>query len=313
MADTKISALTDGTAALGTDRFPVARDPFGAGDNAYLTLTYLGTYFSKNTLAAGTLTDSAPMTLTQTWSDAAEAFTGLKVNITDTNSDSASLLVDLQVAAASKFSVSKAGVLTTGSHIQCNGGQIARADAIAMAGEGFYARAADGLHWSSDTTWYGTRDIGLWRDAAGTLALRTGTASQTFNFYDTYTSSTDYHRVAIKTARATLASVSGATVTATSVIPDGAVVVGVTSKVTVGLGAGNGTTGYQVGTVADPDRWGAAATITAGTSTDNTNWTAGTIEAFTAASDVVVTAVGGNFDGTGTIYVSVQYLIGQCD
>jgi hypothetical protein len=150
-------------------------------------------------------------------------------------------------------------------------------------------------------------------NVANSIEQRDGTGSQTWNHYDTWASSTDYHRLAIKTARATLASVNGATVTATSLIPDGAVVLGVTTKVTVAISGGGGTTGYQVGTVADPDRWGAAATITAGTSTDNTNWTAGTIECFTAASDVVITAVGGNFNGTGTIYVSVQYLIGQCD
>lgn len=37
MADTKISGLTDGGAAVITDRIPVARSPFAAGDNRYLT------------------------------------------------------------------------------------------------------------------------------------------------------------------------------------------------------------------------------------------------------------------------------------
>jgi len=156
-------------------------------------------------------------------------------------------------------------------------------------------------------------DVRLYGPSANVLELRNSTSSQTQNFYDTYASSTDYHRVAIKTARATLASVSGATVTATGIIPDGAVVVGVTTKVTVALGTGGGTSGYNVGDGSDPDRWGAITGTVAGTSSDNTNWTAGTIQAFTAASDIVITAVGGNFNGTGTIYVSVQYLIGQCD
>lgn len=39
MADTKISALTDGTALADTDRIPVARSPFGAGDNRYVSGT----------------------------------------------------------------------------------------------------------------------------------------------------------------------------------------------------------------------------------------------------------------------------------
>ena len=37
MPDTKISALTDGVTADSTDRVPVARSPFGAGDNRYVT------------------------------------------------------------------------------------------------------------------------------------------------------------------------------------------------------------------------------------------------------------------------------------
>lgn len=43
MADTKISALTDGTTANSTDRIPIARSPFGSSDNRYITTTYLGT------------------------------------------------------------------------------------------------------------------------------------------------------------------------------------------------------------------------------------------------------------------------------
>lgn len=177
----------------------------------------------------------------------------------------------------------------------------------------FSLGSAYSLSWGSGIDPTGTRDTFMFRDAANTVALRNGTNAQTQNWYDTYASSTDYHRVAIKTARATLASVSGATVTATGIIPDGAVVVGVTTKVTVSLGTGGGTTGYNVGDGSDADRWGAITGTAAGTSSDNTNWTAGTIQAFTSASDIVITAVGGNFNGTGTIYVSVQYLIGQCD
>ena len=139
------------------------------------------------------------------------------------------------------------------------------------------------------------------------------TNAQKTNIYDTYTSSTDYHRVTIATARATLSNVSGASVTATGLIPAGAVVMGVTSKVTTGLGTTNSTTGYKIGTGADDDRWGDITGTAAGTTSDNRNWTAGTIECFPAATDVIVTAVGGNFDATGDIYLSVQYMAGEAD
>jgi len=44
MADTRISALTDGATAAATDRIPVARSPFATGDNRYVTPAYVLTY-----------------------------------------------------------------------------------------------------------------------------------------------------------------------------------------------------------------------------------------------------------------------------
>lgn len=153
----------------------------------------------------------------------------------------------------------------------------------------------------------------LIEDAANTLAQRLGANAQAFRVYDTFASSTDFHRIAIATARATLTNVSGASVTATGLIPAGAVVMGVTSKVTTALGTTNSTTGYKIGTASDNDRWGAITGTAAGTTSDNRNWTAGTIECFPAATNVIVTATGGNFDGTGVIYLSVQYMAGEAD
>lgn len=61
----------------------------------------------------GTFTASSPVfSATQTWNAAGVTFTGIKLNITDTASASASLLLDLQVAAGSKFKVDKAGNAT---------------------------------------------------------------------------------------------------------------------------------------------------------------------------------------------------------
>jgi hypothetical protein len=88
---------------------------------------------------------------------------------------------------------------------------------------------------------------------------------------------------------------------------------GVTSKVTTALGTGGGTTGYQIGTATDADRWADKTGTALGTSTDNRDWTSGTIENFATATDVIVTAKGGNFNGTGVIYISVQYMAGQVD
>ena len=121
MADTKVSDFTAGATINATDRMYAIRSPFGTGDDRYVLVDYFGTYFAKSTLAAGTLTDSAPMTLTQTWNDAADTFIGLKVNVTDTASAAASLLMDLQISGTSKFKVTKAGTLTTVGDISIQG------------------------------------------------------------------------------------------------------------------------------------------------------------------------------------------------
>ncbi len=151
-------------------------------------------------------------------------------------------------------------------------------------------------------------------DITGNIAFRgyyDPTLKQSIRLYDTYTSSTNYHRLAMATVRISQTATAGASITLTGLIPDGAVVMGVTTKVTTELTGG--VTGYQIGTGADPDRWGQAATVTLNTTTDNRDWTNGTIECFTAATDVILTAVGANFSGTGVIYVSIQYMRGESD
>ena len=83
-----------------------------AGDVVNATqsnITTLGTLTGLS-VGSGTLTASTPVQLTQTWNNASAAFTGIRQNITDTNSSAGSLLIDLQVGGISKFSVLKSGV-----------------------------------------------------------------------------------------------------------------------------------------------------------------------------------------------------------
>jgi len=53
--------------------------------------------------------------LTDTWNAGATTFTAIKMNVTDTASNAASLLLDLQVGGVSKYQVTKAGAVTTPS------------------------------------------------------------------------------------------------------------------------------------------------------------------------------------------------------
>ena len=146
-------------------------------------------------------------------------------------------------------------------------------------------------------------------DDSNRLAQRNGTAAQAFRLYDTFASASDYHRLAIATARATATAMSGATITLANIIPAGAVVVGITCKVTTVI---TGATSFDLGTAADADRFGAGIAVAVGTTSDNRNWTSGTVECFPSNTSLILTANGGNF-ATGAVYVSVQYLSGQSD
>ena len=86
----------------------------GVGEGANTTVlgnveTTSAKIFGALSQSGGTVTLSKPHNFTQTWNAGAVAFTGIKSNITDTASASGSLLMDLQVGGASRFSVDKAG------------------------------------------------------------------------------------------------------------------------------------------------------------------------------------------------------------
>jgi hypothetical protein len=324
---------TDGTNVTLTGRFISSLNGAASAPPG----TFTGTWFT-----GGTATTTKPQVLIEPSGATSTAWstsgTGFGVNAA---SGFAGNLLDLQVNGTSQFAINNGGRIT-GTSLALNSvgtndpgalgiGTSATSTLAGYTGAGSVAWVSSvfgvGFIVPSDAGPIGfssaartsvssvasSKDTLLYRDAAGSLAQRNGTNAQKTRVYDTYTSDTDYHRVTIATARATLTDVSGASVTATGLIPAGAVVMGVTSKVTTALGTANGTTGYKIGTGADDDRWGAITGTAAGTTSDNRNWTAGTIECFPTATDVIVTATGGNFDATGVIYLSVQYMAGEAD
>ena len=67
------------------------------------------------TLTGATQTTAVPvLNATQTWNNAATTFTGVKLNVTDTASNAASLLMDLQTGGGSPlsaFNVKKKGTI----------------------------------------------------------------------------------------------------------------------------------------------------------------------------------------------------------
>jgi hypothetical protein len=76
-------------------------------------LQFAGGLLGSTALTGSTVTTSQPLfDLTQTWNAGAVTFSSLKLNVTDTASAAASLLMDLQVGGTSKFKVDKSGSIT---------------------------------------------------------------------------------------------------------------------------------------------------------------------------------------------------------
>jgi hypothetical protein len=165
VADAKISALPSATSPLaGTEVLPIVQ----SGTTDKVTAADLLRQSGQ------TVTTSNPvLSLAQTWNDGAVTFTGWLLNVTDTASASASLLMNLQTGGVSQFNVTRAG---TGTFV----GSVNAVNYF----------ASGGLIISGDTV--------LVRDAANTLAQRNGTNAQIFNIYNTYTDSSNFERFAIK-------------------------------------------------------------------------------------------------------------------
>lgn len=111
-----------------------------------------GTLTGGLTVALGTITaDTQNISSTATWNNAGVTFTALKLNVTDSASNAASLLIDLQKAGTSQFKVDKSGNTTIGGSLLGPG-----ADWPVRAASGFSLfLEADGGGSSKRITWSG--------------------------------------------------------------------------------------------------------------------------------------------------------------
>ena len=169
----------------------------GAGTKA---LAYSGNVvpfnFGPLTLTGGTVTTSTPVIdATQTWNAAGVTFTGIKFNVTDTASAAGSLLMDLQVGGASRFKVDKNGSLTGPATFEI----ISSSSTRLLIGSTliYYVDASEirvpnfGITFCTGAS-AATTEFSLLRDAAHTLAQRSGTNAQTFRIYNTFTDASNY-------------------------------------------------------------------------------------------------------------------------
>jgi hypothetical protein len=222
MPATKISALTAGGASQATDEYVVAR----AGDNRKITgadiaaaATSLG-IVARLQAASGTITADAPvLNLTQTWNNAGVTFTGLRFNVTDTASNAASLLLDLQVGGTSRFSVKKDGTIRTASTgYQPGNVQFGWSDTtgfinwsgevttvvggsaiLSLTSTAIYAINTAVIGWCSTSPGGQPIEFGVFRDAANVMGQRgvLSNVAQTYRIYRTRTDASNYERLSL--------------------------------------------------------------------------------------------------------------------
>jgi len=151
---------------------------------------------------------------------------------------------------------------------------------------------------------WNSRDLVLTRDAANTLALKKENNEQQFNIYSgngAYGLIRSKQELVTTTAAATAA-------TAAAFIPDGAIPLAISTYVQTAITIAD-LTGYNIGDGTDADRWGAIAGHAVGTKSNNSDWTATTVQAFIAAQAITLTAVGANFPAGGKIRVCMTYML----
>lgn len=111
--------------------------------------------------------------MVDTWANGATTFTAIKMNVTDTNSASGSLLMDLQVGGVSKFNVRKDGT----TYLASGGFEISTTTTAGAAtrrlvvSNGLYNISTNDLYWSSSTTDVVPIDLQIGRRAAANLRL----------------------------------------------------------------------------------------------------------------------------------------------
>jgi hypothetical protein len=134
-----------------------------------------------------------------TWDDGGITFTAIKMDVTDTASAAASLLMNLQVGGVSKFSVDKNGSISAigGSNASFTVGGTGNSYARLYGGSSplLILGSAGSVAWrSASTVDAGSNDLILARDAANILAQRNGVNAQALRVYNTYTDSSNYER-----------------------------------------------------------------------------------------------------------------------
>lgn len=216
MADKSLIALTEATSLVGSDEILVSAGG-QAGNPRRATFDTVAKMIASGViaLAAGVLTASSPMTVSQTWNNAGVTFVGRSLDITNTASAAASLIDRWRVGGSNVLAISLGGQLqgadgAVGAPTYSfasdpdTGLYSSGANVISVTTSGtargrftsaqFQLAATYTLGWSSGSVG-STTDLVLTRDAANVLAQVNGTTAQTHRIYNTSANSNvDYER-----------------------------------------------------------------------------------------------------------------------
>jgi hypothetical protein len=174
MADINLKTLTPDTSLPTTGFLFGADSQSSTNPSVYSTQTVATTLLGSTSLTGDTLTANAPvLNLSQTWSNGAVTFTGMKFNVASDTSAAASLLMDLQVGTASKFSVDKSGNISTLGTLLTNASQ-----AWVSAANNANARLnTSGLKLAANTLFGWTTTVNESNDALDLILRRKGAAN----------------------------------------------------------------------------------------------------------------------------------------
>lgn len=111
----------------------------------------------------------------------------------------------------------------------------------------------------------------------------------------------------LRVATTELTGMSGPTATWSNAVPAGAILLGVSLRVTTLVASGDGGTDFDVGDGTDADRFAAAAAFAAGTTKTPADHTATPLAWLSAALSVVLTCNGGTFNA-GAVRLVAYYL-----
>ncbi len=154
----------------------------------------------------GVADPTAELELAETWNNAGTTFTHIKSNVTDTASNAASLLLNLQVGGSSKVYIDKTGLInSTGFLIGATTpGTVTGAHGFTRNGNNLYVYTAGTLRYNFSTSSFNTilpigfgtavtsPDTFFLREAANTLAQRNNSSAQKLRVYNTYTDASNY-------------------------------------------------------------------------------------------------------------------------